>query len=286
MTYFPGLAGPLPDELIRLRHGDDEYFLDLVALTSNYQCIYGRGCQGTTPLRGEGPVSTVRQISVSRGAVAAAPASALGATPGRGRRPSRGQACRCECLPFRRGPDPGQDPAPRPHRHGRHWYQEDDGADAQIALMEADCIFLDTEIERPDRVRAVPPRPARRRRTAAHATPDLPRHAGGGDRRRGRHREHQRRVSGAGHAATAVDRLVLPGGLLAPPIQPPTRTDPCSAGWPRILVPAGRRRLRDAPAGARTGVGRRGDDCGRPGERRCRWRRRSGPLSRIDNSSR
>lgn len=53
--YLPGLDGPLPDELVVVRHEADEYALDVIALTSNYRCIYGRGCQGTTPSRGEGP---------------------------------------------------------------------------------------------------------------------------------------------------------------------------------------------------------------------------------------
>jgi hypothetical protein len=52
---LPGLDGPVPDEAVVVRHGDDEYVLDVLALTSNYQCIYGRGCKGTTPLAGEGP---------------------------------------------------------------------------------------------------------------------------------------------------------------------------------------------------------------------------------------
>jgi hypothetical protein len=49
------LDGPLPDELVIVRHDGDEYALDVSALMSNYQCIYGRGCKGTTPLEGEGP---------------------------------------------------------------------------------------------------------------------------------------------------------------------------------------------------------------------------------------
>ena len=52
--HLPGLQQPLPDELVIVRHGEDEYVLDVVALTSNYQCIYGRGCHGTTPATGEG----------------------------------------------------------------------------------------------------------------------------------------------------------------------------------------------------------------------------------------
>jgi hypothetical protein len=55
--FLPGLAltGPVPDELVTVRHGEHEYVLDIVALTSNYTCIYGRGCQGVTPFEGEGP---------------------------------------------------------------------------------------------------------------------------------------------------------------------------------------------------------------------------------------
>lgn len=32
-----------------MQHGADEYALDVRALMSNYRCIYGVGCQGTTP---------------------------------------------------------------------------------------------------------------------------------------------------------------------------------------------------------------------------------------------
>jgi hypothetical protein len=55
--FLPGLAltGPVPDEIVTVRHGTDEYVLDIAALTSNYHCIYGRGCQGVTPFEGEGP---------------------------------------------------------------------------------------------------------------------------------------------------------------------------------------------------------------------------------------
>lgn len=50
---LPGLSGPLPDELVIVRHGVDEYALDVLALLSNYRCIYGQGCQGVTPPGGE-----------------------------------------------------------------------------------------------------------------------------------------------------------------------------------------------------------------------------------------
>lgn len=55
--FLPGLAltGPVPDEIVTVRHGENEYVLDIAALTSNYNCIYGRGCQGITPFGGEGP---------------------------------------------------------------------------------------------------------------------------------------------------------------------------------------------------------------------------------------
>jgi hypothetical protein len=53
--FLPGLSGPLPDETVVVRHEGDEYVLDVLALMSNYQCIYGAGCQGTTPLLPEGP---------------------------------------------------------------------------------------------------------------------------------------------------------------------------------------------------------------------------------------
>jgi hypothetical protein len=52
---LPGLHGPLPTETITVTVGVNEYVLDIPALTSNYRCIYGQGCQGTTPLMGEGP---------------------------------------------------------------------------------------------------------------------------------------------------------------------------------------------------------------------------------------
>ena len=101
MTYFPGLAGPLPDELVRVRHGDDEYFLDLVALTSNYQCIYGRGCQGTTPLRGEGPGQHRPEDLGVTGCCRTAPASALAPTRSGTPTPPRSTP-RCGCCPTSR----------------------------------------------------------------------------------------------------------------------------------------------------------------------------------------
>lgn len=51
---FPGLDGPLPRETLTVEHDGDEYVLDVPALMSNYRCIYGQGCRGTTPLEGEG----------------------------------------------------------------------------------------------------------------------------------------------------------------------------------------------------------------------------------------
>ena len=51
--FLPGLFEPLPDETLTVAHEEDEYVLDVAALTSNYRCIYGQGCQGTTPRGGE-----------------------------------------------------------------------------------------------------------------------------------------------------------------------------------------------------------------------------------------
>jgi len=42
-------------ELVSVVYDSNEYVLDVAALTSNYRCIYGQGCQGTTPLQGEEP---------------------------------------------------------------------------------------------------------------------------------------------------------------------------------------------------------------------------------------
>jgi hypothetical protein len=144
MTYFPGLAGPLPDELVRVRHGKDDYFLDVVALTSNYQCIYGQGCQGTTPLRGEGPGQH-------------RPAD-LGVTgccrtgPGFGARTDQvGDADPAEVdSPLRIQP---YVEALTPDVAQHHdliasgaWLEEEDGADARLAQVEGNCVFLNTEM--------------------------------------------------------------------------------------------------------------------------------------------
>ncbi|HEY2298167.1 MAG TPA: hypothetical protein VGH43_10600 [Jatrophihabitans sp.] len=49
------LTGLFARETITASVGKDDYILDIGALTSNYRCIYGQGCQGTTPLVGERP---------------------------------------------------------------------------------------------------------------------------------------------------------------------------------------------------------------------------------------
>jgi hypothetical protein len=54
-AFFPGLSGPLPPETVTVSYGGNDYVLDVLALTSNYRCIYGQGCAGITPLEGEGP---------------------------------------------------------------------------------------------------------------------------------------------------------------------------------------------------------------------------------------
>jgi hypothetical protein len=53
--FLPGLREPLPDEVVVVRHAEDEYVLDVLGLCSNYRCIYGQGCRGTTPVEGEQP---------------------------------------------------------------------------------------------------------------------------------------------------------------------------------------------------------------------------------------
>ena len=49
------LTGLFARETVTVTVGADDYILDISALTSNYRCIYGQGCQGTTPLVGERP---------------------------------------------------------------------------------------------------------------------------------------------------------------------------------------------------------------------------------------
>lgn len=50
MVRISGLRyqGPLPKETITISVAEDEYVLDVPTLTSNYRCIYGEGCQGTS----------------------------------------------------------------------------------------------------------------------------------------------------------------------------------------------------------------------------------------------
>lgn len=54
-AFVPDLDRSLPSDTVTVRHGSDDYVLDVLAMTSNYRCIYGQGCRGTTPLEGERP---------------------------------------------------------------------------------------------------------------------------------------------------------------------------------------------------------------------------------------
>ncbi len=144
MTYFPGLTGPLPDELVRVRHGVDEYFLDVLALTSNYQCIYGRGCQGVTHLRGEGPGRHLPADPSVAGCCRVGPTFRS-----RTDEVAEGDETTVD-SPLRIRPFVE---ALTPEDAQHHdliatgaWYDQEDDGSARGALVEGNCIFLNTEM--------------------------------------------------------------------------------------------------------------------------------------------
>lgn len=153
MTYqfLPGLAltGPVPEEIVTVRVGEDEYVLDVVALTSNYQCIYGRGCQGVTPFDGEGPGHHLPADRSVTGCCRTSPGYALAtaevddADAGVVDSPLR-------VRPFVEALQP--DEAQHYDRIASgDWYwekQDDDGVwDARHTKVGGNCIFLNTEMD-------------------------------------------------------------------------------------------------------------------------------------------
>jgi hypothetical protein len=147
MTYFPGLSGPLPDELVRVRHGNDEYFLDVLALTSNYQCIYGRGCQGTSPLAGEGPGQHRPTDPSVTGCCRVGPTFGLRTTEIGDQDPLEADSP-LRLMPFVAALAPGEAQHYDQIAAG-DWYAESgDGGPAQsrAALVEGNCVFLNTEM--------------------------------------------------------------------------------------------------------------------------------------------
>ncbi len=145
MAYFPGLSGPLPDELVRVRHGDDEYFLDVLALTSNYQCIYGRGCQGTTPYRGEGPGRHLPADPSVTGCCRVGPTFASRTDEAAEGDPSEVDSP-LRIRPFVEALTPEEAQHHELVATGA-WFDESDPEISRLALVEGNCIFLNTEME-------------------------------------------------------------------------------------------------------------------------------------------
>lgn len=150
--FLPGVAltGPVPDEIVTVRHGADDYVLDVVALTSNYTCIYGRGCQGVTPFAGEGPDQHLPADRSVTGCCRTSPgyglASAEVATSGRD--PAVADS------PLRVQPFVDQLRPDEAQHHERiaagDWLiekQDDDGVwDSRHTKVGGNCVFLNTEM--------------------------------------------------------------------------------------------------------------------------------------------
>lgn len=147
MPHFPGLSGPLPDELVRVRYGDDEYFLDVLALTSNYQCIYGMGCKGTTPLGGEGPGRHRPADPSVTGCCRVGPTFGLRSTEVGGLDPLEADSP-LRLLPFVAALTP-EDAQHHDQIAAGNWYAEtaaDSVASSRAVLVEGNCVFLNTEM--------------------------------------------------------------------------------------------------------------------------------------------
>ena len=148
--FLPGLAltGPVPDEIVTVRHGDDEYVLDIAALTSNYQCIYGRGCQGVTPFEGEGPGQHLPADRSVTGCCRTAPGFGLAtAEVGDATRPRSTRRCASRRYVDQLEPDEAQH---YDRIAGGDWFvekQDDDGVwDSRHMKVGGNCIFLNTEM--------------------------------------------------------------------------------------------------------------------------------------------
>jgi hypothetical protein len=145
--YLTGLDGPLPAELVTVVYDGDEYALDVKALTSNYQCIYGRGCQGTTPLRGEGPGQHRPADPAVGGCCRTTPGYAKATT-------EVGDETATDDSPLRIRPYVEQLQPDEAQHHEQiaagEWYTEvlrEDGYwDARNAGVAGNCIFLNTEM--------------------------------------------------------------------------------------------------------------------------------------------
>lgn len=145
------LTGMFARETVTVSVGNDDYILDIGALTSNYRCIYGQGCQGTTPLVGERPgqhrpddpsVTGCCRTAPGYGrAIAQAddpeqPAATAGDTP-----------LRVQPYVDRLRPDEAQH---YDRIAGGQWLEETerkDGVwDSRHATVGGNCIFLNTEM--------------------------------------------------------------------------------------------------------------------------------------------
>jgi hypothetical protein len=146
--FLPGLTGPLPRESVTVVHRGDEYVLDVPALTSNYRCIYGQGCRGTTPLEGEGPGRHRPADPSVAGCCRTAP----------GYRFATAEVDPADAAdadsPLRTAPFVAQLRPEEAQHHARiaagDWYVEERGADGYWSSRHTteggNCVFLNTEM--------------------------------------------------------------------------------------------------------------------------------------------
>lgn len=126
-------TGPMPEETILVRGEDNEIIIDVIAMMSNYECVYGDGCQGTEPWFGEGPTQKKFDSLPSMGCCRTAPSFLLDEhdTPDR-MRPS------VDALTI--------EDAENVKLIQDWWYKEDkDGNPSVLRQYKGNCVFLNSD---------------------------------------------------------------------------------------------------------------------------------------------
>lgn len=145
-NLLPGLTGPLPAELVIVKHEQDEYALDVLALMSNYRCIYGQGCQGVTPWDGEGPDNYLPADPSVTGCCRTTPGFNLATAEVADADAARlDSPLRIKPYVDALGPDDAQH---YDQIAAGKWYTEveqSDGWDSRNAAVGGNCIFLNTD---------------------------------------------------------------------------------------------------------------------------------------------
>jgi hypothetical protein len=147
--FLPGLAltGPVPEEIVTVRYGEHEYVLDIVALTSNYNCIYGRGCQGVTPFEGEGPGQHLPADRSVTGCCRTSPGYGLAVAEVDAADPDVDSPLRVQAYVDQLRPDEAQH---YDQIAAGDWLiekQDDDGIwDSRHTKVGGNCVFLNTEM--------------------------------------------------------------------------------------------------------------------------------------------